>query len=246
MEAGDLERARAMFEQAMRRDPFARNYSTLLQYAKLQTRLGEEDGAKKTLRAAFANPANHTFGAIIDWLVAAGHLDRFETELVDFGLTPARVTELRRALLAWFETAGQVANACALLDAHPEILRSDMIGGLRSMAGKNRDFAAVAQILEKLAAQGAADASTGLAQLYGDWGQAEAPDHPEAALAHLRKAHDLRPELADVALRLSALQSDQGDRRSAVETLESFLAVAKNPAEIEKARAQLAKLKTGR
>jgi len=31
-----------------------------------------------------------------------------------------------------------------------------------------------------------------------------------------------------------------------VETLESFLAVAKNPAEIEKARAQLAKLKTGR
>jgi tetratricopeptide (TPR) repeat protein len=245
IEAGDLERARALFAQAMRGDPFARNYPTLLQYAQLQTRMGDEEGAKKTLRAAFANPANHTFEAIIEWMVATGHLDHFETEAIDFGLTSARITELRRAIFAYFEKAGQVTNACALLEAHPEILRSEMIAGLRSMAGKNRDFAGVAQILEKLAAQGVAEASTGLAQLYGDWGQADASDHPDAALAHLRKAHELRPELADVALRLSALQMDQGDRRSAMETLESFLAVAKNPAEIEKARAQLAKLKTG-
>jgi tetratricopeptide (TPR) repeat protein len=245
IEAGDLERARALFAQAMRGDPFARNYPTLLQYAQLQTRMGDEEAAKKTLRVAFANPANHTFNAIIDWMVATGHLDRFETEAIDFGLTSARVTELRRAIFAYFEKAGQVVNACALVEAHPEILRSEMIGSLRSMAGKNRDFASVAQILEKLAAQGVAEASTGLAQLYGDWGQAEASDHPDAALAHLRKAHELRPELPDVALRLSALQMDQGDRRSAMETLESFLAVAKNPAEIEKARAQLAKLKTG-
>jgi len=244
-EAGDLKRARDMFAQSVRGDPFARNYSTLLQYAQLQTRMGDQDGAKKTLRAAFANPANHTFDAIIDWMVATGHLDRFETETIDFGLSPARVTELRRALFAYFEKAGQIANACALLEAHPEMLHSEMIESLRSLAGKNRDFAGVAQILEKLAAQGLAEASTGLAKLYGDWGQAEASEHPDAALAHLRKAHDLRPELADVALRLSALQMELGDRHSAMETLESFLAVSKNPAETEKARAQLAKLKTG-
>ena len=245
IEAGEPERALTMFAQSMRSDPFARNYPTLLQYAQLQTRMGDADGAKKTLRAAFSNPANHSFDAIVDWIVATGRLDRFETEVVDFGLLPARVTELRRALFAYFEKAGQITNACALLEARPEILRSEMIASLRSMAGKNRDFAGVAQILEKLAAQGSAEASTGLAQLYGDWGQAEASDHPDAALAHLRKAHDLKPELADVALRLSALQMEQGDRHSAMETLESFLAVAKIPAEIEKARAQLAKLKTG-
>ena len=244
-EAGDLERARALFAQAVSGDPFARNYPTLLQYAQLQTRMGDEEGAKKTLRAAFANPANRAFDAIIDWIVATRHLDRFETEVADFGLTPARVTELRRAMFAYFDKSGQIANACALLEAHPETLRGDMIGSLLSMAGKNRDYAGVALILEKFAAQGVADASAGLAQLYGDWGKAEASDHPGTALVHLRKAHDLRPELADVALRLSALQIDLGDRRSAMETLESFLAVAKNPAEIEKARAQLAKLKTG-
>jgi tetratricopeptide (TPR) repeat protein len=245
IEAGDLERARTMFAQAMRSDPFARNYPTLLQYAQLQTRMGDAEEAKNTLRVAFANPANHTFDAIIDWMAATGHLDRFETESDDFELPPARVTELRRALFARFAKSGQVASACALLEEHPDLLRDEMIGSLRSMAGKNRDFAAVAEVLEKLAALGAPEASSGLAQLYGDWGQAEAAEHPEAALAHLRKAHDLRPELAEVALNLSALQMTRGDRQSAVETLESFLAVAKNPAEIEKVRAQLAKLKTG-
>jgi tetratricopeptide (TPR) repeat protein len=245
IEAGDMDRARALFAQAMRADPFARNYPTLLQYAQLQTRMGDAEEAKNTLRVAFTNPANHTFDAIIDWMAATGHLDRFETESLDFGLPPARVTELRRALFAYFAKSGQVANACALLEAHPDLLRNDMIGSLRAMAGKNRDFAAVAEVLEKLAALGAPEASSGLAQVYGDWGQAEAAEHPDAALAHLRKAHDLRPELAEVALRLSALQMTRGDRQSAVQTLESFLAVARNPAEIEKVRAQLAKLKTG-
>jgi hypothetical protein len=37
----------------------------------------------------------------------------------------------------------------------------------------------------------------------------------------------------------------RGDRKGAVETLEGFLALARNPAEIEQARAQLAKLRTG-
>ena len=59
-----------------------------------------------------------------------------------------------------------------------------MIAALRSMAGKNRDFAGVAQILEKLAAQGVAEASTGLAELYGDWGQAERLIRDAVALTH--------------------------------------------------------------
>jgi hypothetical protein len=51
--------------------------------------------------------------------------------------------------------------------------------------------------------------------------------------------------LLDITLRLSGLQQERGDRKGAIETLQSFLAVARTPAEIEQARAQLAKLQSG-
>jgi hypothetical protein len=51
--------------------------------------------------------------------------------------------------------------------------------------------------------------------------------------------------LFDIALRLSSLQQERGDRQGSIETMESFLAVAKNAGEIEQARARLSKLRSG-
>ena len=242
-QAGELKRACALFAQGMRGDPYARNYAMLIQYAQLQSQMGDLSAAKKTLRVAFTNPGNRNFDPIIDWIVASNRLDHYDAELLDFRLSPARITEARLAAFAYFEKSNQAANATALVDSHPEILRSGLLARLRSVASKNRYFPAVAALLEKLSAQTNPNASLELSKLFGEWADSETATDPKAALAHLRKARDLHPELFDIVSRLSKLQNDIGDRRASIETLESFLANAKNSGEIEKARAQLANLK---
>jgi lipopolysaccharide biosynthesis regulator YciM len=247
-EIGDTARASALYAQAARGDRFARNWNTLLQYARLQTRLGDFSEAKKTLRMAFSNPANRSFVEIIEWLVAAGLLDRHEAESADLELTPPRRAELRRALVGYFEKAGQPANALALAEAHPEIVQPAMGAQLRKLAGAARDFERAARLLEKLAAEAESpgEFSLELARLDGDWAQAElTAGQAESALGHLRTAHERHPELGEIALPLSSLQAARGDRRAAMETLESFLALATSGSEIETARAQLAKLRAG-
>jgi tetratricopeptide (TPR) repeat protein len=119
---------------------------------------------------------------------------------------------------------------------------------LRKLAGAAHDFERGAKLLEKIAAQAdsSGEYSLELARLQGDWAQAEqTAGRPDAALAHLRTAHERHPELLDITLRMSSLQQERGDRQGAIETLQSFLAVAKVPAEIEQAKAQLAKLRPG-
>jgi len=245
---GETQRAEALFAQAARDDRYARNWATLLQYARLQTSQGNFAEAKKTLRAAFTVPANITYVEIIEWMVAAHRLDHFEEETDDFELTPPRAVELRRALFAYFEKAGQPANALALVEAHPTIVQPAYGARLRKLAGAAHDFERGAKLLEKLVAQteSPGDYSLELALLQGDWAQVESTGgRADSALAHLRAAHVQHPELFDIALRLSALQQERGDHRGSIETLESFLAVAKNPGEIEQARAQLTKLRSG-
>jgi predicted Zn-dependent protease len=245
---GDTPRALALYAQASRGDRFARNWATLLQYARLQTKLGDFAGAKRTLRLAFSNPSNRTFVEIIEWLVAAGRLDGHEMECADFALTPPRLADLRRALVAYFEKAGQAANAIGLLEAHPGIVRPSMGPQLRKLAGMAGDHERVARLIESLMTQRELpdEYSLELARLHADWAQAElTAGRSDSALTHLRTAHQRHPELADIALRLSALQAERGDRNAAMETLESYLAVATNAAEIETARAQLVKLRAG-
>ena len=210
--------------------------------------MGDFAGAKKTLRAALRVPANAGWDEIIGWLVAAHRLEHADEETADFELSPPRLAELRRALFAYFEKAGQPVNALALAEANPTIVRPDFSARLRKLAAAAHDFERGAKLLEKLAAQADSpgEFSLELARLHGDWAQAEsAAGKPESALAHLRLAHEQHPELFDIASRLSALQQERGDRQGAIETLESFLAVARNPAEIEQARAQLARLRSG-
>ncbi|MEI9894288.1 MAG: hypothetical protein WDN28_10485 [Chthoniobacter sp.] len=181
-------------------------------------------------------------------MAAAHRLDHAEEEADDFELTAPRADELRRALLAYFENAGQPGNALALAEAHPAIIQPAFGARLRKLAAAAHDFERGAKLLEKLAAQAdsPADYSLELARLEGDWAQSElAAGQPESALAHLRTAHVQHPELFEIAWRLSALQQERGDHQGSIETLESFLAVAKTPGEIEQARAQLTKLRSG-
>lgn len=245
---GETKRAEALFAQAARSDRYAHNWATLLQYARLQTAQGDFAGAKKTLRTAFTVPANSVYGDIIDWMAAAHRLDHADEEMGDFGLSPARLEELRRALFAYFEKAGQPANALALAEAHPTMLKPALAVRLRKLVATAHEFERGAKLMEKVAAQADSSGvySLELALLHGDWAQAEqAAGRADSALAHLRTAHEQHPEILDITLRLSGLQQERGDRQGAIQTLQSFLAVAKVPGEIEQAKAQLAKLRAG-
>ena len=245
---GDSERALKLGMDAMRHDRFARNTEIFLEAARIQIGAKDFAAAKKTLRAAFANPANRRFETIIDWLVAAEKMERFDAASAEFGLTAPRLLALRRALFAHFDRGSQAAHALALVEAHPEILRRGMARRLREMAKGQAGFEPVVALLEKVMAQAgeSPDLSLALAQLYGDWAAADLlAGQADAALAHLRKARERRPDVADIALRLSTLQAERGDRRGAMQTIETFLAVAHDAAEIEQARAQLAKIRAG-
>ena len=245
---GDEARARTFYAEAMRRDPFARNTEIFLEAARRQVAVQDFAAAKKTLRAAFANPGNRHFAAIIDWLAAAEKMERFDAACGEFGLTAPRLLALRRALFAYFDRGSQAAHALALVGAHPDILRPGMAARIREMAKAQAAFEVAAALLEKIMAQAGEvpDLSLALAQIYGDWAAADLlAGQADAALAHLRKARERRPDVADIALRLSALQAERGDRRGAVQTIEAFLAVARDAGEIEQARAQLAKIRAG-
>ncbi len=247
-ELGDTDRALALYAQAARGDRFARNWTTFLAYARLQTKQRDFAGAKETLRTAFTHPANRNFVEIIEWLVAAGRLEAAEIEVVDFHLTTPRVIELRRALFGYFEKAGQPAPALALAEAHPEIVEPALAPRLRQLATASRAFERAARILEKHAAEAESPDvfSLELARLLGSWAQTEiAAGQTESALAHLRTAYERHPELFEIATQLSTVLAGAGDRQAAMETLEGFLALGKNPAEIEQARAQLARLRAG-
>jgi tetratricopeptide (TPR) repeat protein len=136
----------------------------------------------------------------------------------------------------------------ALAEASLAFLRPEFGVRLRKLSVAAHDFERGVKLLERLAAQtdASGEFSLELARLYGEWAQADLnAGKPESALAHLRAAHEQHPELFEIASRLSALQQERGDRPGAIQTLESFLAVSETPAEIEQARAQLARLRAG-
>ena len=243
---GDTQRALALYAQAERGDRYVRNWATLLPYAKLQTAQGNFAGAKKTLRRAFSVPANVGYGEIVDWMVAAKRLDHADEETGDFDLAPARADALRRAVFDYCEKAGQAATALVLAEAHPSMIQPAFAARVRKLAVATHEFERGTKLLEKLAAQSdsTAEYALELARLLGDWAQTElTTGHADSALAHLHTAHEQHPELFDITVRLSSLQQERGDHRGSIETLESFLAVAKDPGEIEQAKARLSKLR---
>jgi tetratricopeptide (TPR) repeat protein len=245
---GAPDRARLFFQQAMRGDPLARRYSTWLACARVQTAEGDFDGARRTLRAAFANPANDEFPAIVAWLTAAGRAAQFAAELADFGLPPGRLTRVALALLEHFEKAGDFAQIAAVVEWRPAVLEAGVAARLRSAAETARSFEALAATWEKLLAQpdALAELPAELARLYGGWAEAELDASNVApALTHLQRGHKLQPALFAIAFRLATVQAERSDRAGAIATLDSFLAASRDPAETAKARTFLDQLKSG-
>ncbi|HEX8295220.1 MAG TPA: tetratricopeptide repeat protein, partial [Chthoniobacteraceae bacterium] len=95
---GDPARARKLFAEAVRHDPFVRLFHTHLDFARLQLAERDFSGAKRSLRAAFSNPANREFPVILDWLAASRQLEQADAALLDLGLTGGRHATVRRAL----------------------------------------------------------------------------------------------------------------------------------------------------
>jgi tetratricopeptide (TPR) repeat protein len=246
---GDRDRAQTLFTDAVRNDPYVRNYPIHLAFAHLQIAGKNLAGAKRTLRTAYGNPATRDFAPLVEWLAAAQRLDHAEADLVEFGLSPARLTEARRALFAHFAENKKRPAAVALIQAHPEALTTPMAAVLRQLARDDQRFDEVAAIFEALVKQSPAgsDLTLEMARLYGDWAASESTAGKiDPALAHLRHAHELRPEVFEIARDLATLQSQNGAAKAARETLESYLAAAggKN-ADTAKAEELLARLKAG-
>ena len=245
---GDVPRATAFYMEALRADPQARTFRTWLGFAQMQISARDFEGAKRTLRTAFGNPANAEYGAIVGWLTESGRLGRMEAELGEIGLSPRRRTLLRRALFAHYEQGGQLAAAAGIVDEHPDTIEPGTAARLRTMARVDRNFDLVATLLEKLVAQSQdpPDVAVELARLYVDWAAHDsATNASDAALEHLLKAHALRPALFEVASALASVQAEHGDREAAVETLRLFIGTSKVAGETAKAREFLARLNAG-
>ncbi len=248
VEFGDHGRARKLFEQALRNDPYVRNYSVHLDFARLQIADKNLAGARRTLRAAYSNPACRDFAPLIEWLAAADRLDKAETELAELGFSASRLADARRALFVYFEDNKKLAAAIALIQEHPETLTAAIATALRKLAKSEQRFEEVASIFDATLKQTPAGAELGaeLARLLGDWAASEvAAGKIDPALGHLRRAHELHPEIFEIARDLAVLQSQNAAAKAAIETLESYLAAALNPAEAAKAQEMLAKLKAG-
>lgn len=247
-EFGDRGRARRLFELAIRNDPYGRNFQAPFGLAKLQIEVKDFEGARRTLKTAYASPGGRDFGVFLDWLKAAGKMEQATEEIAALDLPPARQTLLRRALFVRYAEQNQLAPALALAETHPEMMTVSMAGQLRALAKNGQDFAGTVALLERLISQteNHSDLSLELAQVLGDWAEKDiATGNTPQGITRLQRAHELQPGLYEVARRLAAAQHETGAAQAAIETLESYLAAAVNPVEVDKAQAMLNRLKTG-
>ncbi|MGB8167256.1 MAG: tetratricopeptide repeat protein, partial [Chthoniobacteraceae bacterium] len=249
VDLGDRERAKKLFADAVRNDPYVRNYPVHLDFARLQISEKNLAGAKRTLRIAYGNPATRDFAPLIEWFAAAQRIDQAEADLVAFGFSPSRLTEARRALFTHLVETKQAPAAIALIQAHPETLTTPLAPVLRQLASNEQQFAEVAAIFESLVKQQPAGSEVTLemARLYRDWAASESgAGKVDPALTHLRRAHELRPEVFEITRDLAVLQSQNGAAQAAIETLDVYLASATGKsADTAKAQEMLAKLKAG-
>ena len=198
--------------------------------------------SRTVLRLAFRNPAAHDVDLLVRWFAATGRIEQANAELFSFGLTPQLLVVARRALFGEMDKSGRIALAVKLLDEQPEIFETAMCARLRAAAKTAGVFAEAAALIERIIAQSpleGAEPANELALLLVDWADAE-PGDP--ALARLKRAFDLRPDLWDAAERLSRLSAESGDVKLAAKTLRTFIDATKNAGEKEKAKQNLDRL----
>jgi len=100
IELGLHEKAASLLAQAVRGDPFGRNYQARLDLAKLRVSEGRLVEARKLLLEAFRNPQNHAWDDLAAYLAAAQPPDRFDAELAAFHLSQKQMAAVKTALSA--------------------------------------------------------------------------------------------------------------------------------------------------
>ncbi|MEO7319640.1 MAG: tetratricopeptide repeat protein, partial [Chthoniobacteraceae bacterium] len=239
-------RARELFAYAVAGDPSARNFRVHLDFARTLLAAGDIPAARQRLRTAFRNPANREFGEIVSFLENTGRLAAFDQEIGGFELRPQTIVIARRALFAHYEKAKDIAAAAALIDEHPEVMEAGLSARLRALASASRDFDKVAALFEKIVAQApleSVEPRAELAALYGEWAEDElALSQEDAALAHLKRSHELKADLFAPMQRLADLLAKRGDSPAAARVVQDFLTTSQVPAEKEKAQRLLERI----
>ena len=245
-ELGALDRARALFAEAVSADPTARNSALHLEYARLLLRQNDLKTARQVLRTAFRNPATTEMEVLVAWLSAAGRLEDIDPELAWFGVGGQRLLAAHHAVFTELEKSGRTRAALKIVEEHPEMLVRGFSSRVRTAASAAGFFVEGAALFERIMAQSpltASETAGELGLLYADWAEAELRDlQLDRALEHLKRAHQLRADLWPVAERLSGIYVDRGETQLAAQTLRAFLEASGNNPEREKARQLLARI----
>ena len=245
-ELGALDRARALFAEAVSADPTGRIGALHFDYARLLLRQTDLKEARQVLRTVFRNPAISDMEVLVAWLKAVGRLEEADAELASFALGGQRLLAARHAIFAELEQSGRARAALRMVEEHPEMLVQNFAARVRTAATGAELFTEGAALLERVVAQSPLNGSqtaSELAVLYADWAEAELRSlQLDPALEHLKRAHQLRADLWPVAERLSGIYLDRGEPALAAQTLRAFLAASASTPDREKARQLLARI----
>jgi tetratricopeptide (TPR) repeat protein len=237
---GDATRARSLYNEAVAADPTAHKPEAHFALARLFLRLKEFGAARQILRAASRNGAAEIVPPLIEYLKASGRILESD-DLSDFTLSRNNRTALSRAIFTEHLDAGRIAMAVAFGEKNPEILDTAMHAKLRVAVKQASDFDAAQAWLERRLSQHG-DESLALALMLFDRAETElASLQVEPALTRLQRAHELQPGLWVIAERLAELRLQRNESKAASKVLNTFISVATDSAEKDKARQVLAR-----
>jgi tetratricopeptide (TPR) repeat protein len=178
---------------------------------------------------------------LIEYLKASGRILESD-DLSDFTLSRNNRAALSRAIFAEHLDAGRIAMAVTFGEKNPEILDTAMHAKLRTAVKQTGDFEAAQAWLERRLSQHGEE-SLALALMLFDRAETElASLQVEPALARLQRAHELQPGLWKIAERLAELRLERKESKAAAKVLNTFISVATDSAEKDKARQVLSRI----
>lgn len=246
--------AEKWFALAISKDPDARAPFVYDSYADLLIRRRNFSEAKRVLVALWRNSgsANADPAVLVRYFLESGRDDRIEPELRDFGLSSKMTVDFHARLVSDYRQRAMPLKAIAVAEAHPEIvgIKREIAGILRAAALAGGAFERTAAVLEKVLSQSTdeteVDVGDDLAGVYLDWARQElSTKAPDLALAHLKRANELRPWNYEIAEALCKLHLAKSQPEQAAEVLNRLIAVSQNKADREKAKTWLAALAPG-